>query len=169
MIWLLANNTSVTANLRREASAAGIDAERLEFAPRVDHGRHMARHALADLALDTFPYGAHTTASDAIRVGVPLITRSGRSFQSRVARSVLAAAGLQQLAVDTPEAYEALALLLARDPARLADVRAAVARAASSPLFDAGRFARNLEAGYEAMRERWRSGLAPDTVFVRGQ
>jgi predicted O-linked N-acetylglucosamine transferase (SPINDLY family) len=166
VLWLLANNETVIANLRASAAVAGIQPERLIFAPRMPHAEHIARQALADLMLDTFPYGAHTTASDAIRMGVPLITRSGKSFQSRVARSVLRAAGLEQYAVDTTEDYEALALKLAHDPAALAKAKQATVNARSSALFDTSRYVRHLEAAYLAMAERAAAGLAPSRIEI---
>jgi predicted O-linked N-acetylglucosamine transferase (SPINDLY family) len=166
VLWLLANNAGVVDNLRREAGAAGIDPQRLIFALRVSHAEHIARHALADLMLDTFPYGAHTTASDALWMGVPLVTRSGQAFQTRVARSVLRAAGLERFAVETVEEYEALALALANQPDALRDARVAVAQARQSALFDSQRFVRNLEAGYLAMVARAAAGLAPDRIEV---
>lgn len=167
VLWLLANTPGVADNLRQEALTAGVNPQRLIFAPRTDHANHIARHALADLAIDTFPYGAHTTASDALRVGVPLVTRYGRAFQSRVALSVLSAAGLGRFAVNTWEAYEAMALTLASDPKALADARQAVAAAAQSALFDSALFTRNLEAAYTAMSARADAGLSPGRIEIR--
>src|SRR6202012_4706799 len=101
-------------------AAAGIAPERLIFAPRLDVDLHLSRHRLADLFLDTLPYNAHTTASDALRLGVPLVTVTGRAFAGRVATSLLHAVGLPELAASSLEEYEQIALALARDPARLA-------------------------------------------------
>lgn len=147
VLWLYAANDYAAPNLRREATAAGIDPARLVFAPPVKLDAHLARHGCADLFLDTLPYGAHTTAMDALWAGVPIITLPGRSFASRVGASILHAAGLDDLIADTPDDYIALALALARDPARLAAIRERVAAIRETgPLFDAERFARDLEA-----------------------
>ncbi|HOY78556.1 MAG TPA: hypothetical protein PLN33_12160, partial [Hyphomonadaceae bacterium] len=115
----------------------------------------------------TFPYGAHTTTADALWVGLPLVTRSGESFYSRVARSLLKAANLEQYATDTPEAYEALALELATNPASLKAAREAFGQARKSPLFDTERFVANLEAAYTQMFERTQGGLQPESFTVR--
>jgi protein O-GlcNAc transferase len=167
VLWLLANNSNVIENLRTEAMDAGVNPQRLIFAPRINHAEHLARHVLADLALDTYPYGAHTTASDALWMGLPLVTRSGLAFQTRVARSVLLAAGLDRFAVETAEEYETLAQQLASQPAFMADARRDIAAARTSPLFDSNRFVRNLEAAYDAMLNRAASGLRPARIKVR--
>jgi len=163
VLWLLDSNESAARNLRREAAARGVAPERLVFAPRVPLAAHLARHRHADLVLDTLPYNAHTTASDALWAGVPLVTCPGATFASRVGASLLGAVGLPELVADDVAAYESLALALARDPARLAALRAQLAaNRATQPLFDTARFARDLEALYEAMIARQRSGLPPD-------
>ncbi len=152
VLWLLEGNASIRENLCRQAAARGVAAQRLIFAGRTTPQRHLARHQLADLFLDTLPYNAHTTASDAVWMGLPLITTPGRSFPARVAASILQAAGLPELIAADLAAYEALALKLAREPAALAAVRDKMA--ASRPrmvLFDTARFTRNLEAAYRAM------------------
>lgn len=152
VFWLLQGNTAVPDNLRREAAARGIDPARLIFAPRTVPEHHLARQQLADLFLDTLPYNAHTTASDALWAGVPLVTMPGRSFPARVAASILTAAGLSELIASGPATYETLALGLATDHARLAAIRAKLAAArTTTPLFDTVRFTRNLEAAYIAM------------------
>jgi predicted O-linked N-acetylglucosamine transferase (SPINDLY family) len=133
--------------------------ERLVFAPRVYLGEHLARQRNAGLFLDTFPYGAHTTASDALWSGVPVVTRAGRSFPSRVAGSLLHTIGLPELVTHDFAAYESLALALATDPERLAALRAQVARNRdTAPLFDGARFARNLEAAFHKMLEQAAAG-----------
>jgi predicted O-linked N-acetylglucosamine transferase (SPINDLY family) len=162
VLWLLADNARAMDNLRNAAAAHGIDPARLIFAPRIDLPRHLARHRLADLFLDTQPYNAHTTASDALWVGLPLVTRLGRTFAGRVAASLVTAAGLPELVTDTDEAYEALALALARDPARLKALRARLeAGRADSVLFDIERFRIGLETAYRRMVERARAGEPP--------
>ena len=125
---------------------------RLVFAGRTASEKHLARQKLADLFLDTLPYNAHTTASDALWVGLPVITTPGRSFPARVAASILKAAGLPELIAPDLEQYEALALKLAREPQALAAIRAKLlATRASMALFDTARFTRNLEAAYARM------------------
>ncbi|HVV26624.1 MAG TPA: tetratricopeptide repeat protein [Rhizomicrobium sp.] len=152
VLWLLEGNAAIRTNLRREAAARGVDPDRLVFAPRTTPEQHMARQQLADLFLDTLPYNAHTTASDALWAGLPVVTTPGRSFPARVAGSILNAAGLSDLIARDLEEYEALAFALARDPARLAAIRARIAETRSNmPLFDTERFTRNLETAYTAM------------------
>jgi predicted O-linked N-acetylglucosamine transferase (SPINDLY family) len=137
-------------NLRREARVRNIDPQRLIFAGRKPLAEHLGRLQLADLALDTFPYGSHTTGSDALWAGVPLITRPGNTFASRVAASLLTAAGLPELITDTWEAYFALALELANDATRRQDLCQRMAsQRLSSPLFDTRRFTTDLEQLYE--------------------
>jgi predicted O-linked N-acetylglucosamine transferase (SPINDLY family) len=156
VLWLRAGPEPQLDTLRREAAALGVDPSRLATAahsPSREH--HMARQRLADLFLDTFPYNAHATASDALSAGLPLVTLRGRTFASRVAASLLEAVGLPELAAGTLDDYEAVALLLAQDPLRLAEVRRRLEMAQSrAPLFDPERFARNLEAAYLQMVKR---------------
>ena len=162
VLWLLDSGAALQANLRREAVARGIAPARLVFAPRVPLPQHLARHAVADLFLDTLPYNAHTTASDALWAGLPVLTRPGEAFAGRVAASLLRAVGLAELVVETATEYEALALALARDPARLAALRQRLAlNRATAPLFDTDRFAQHLEAAFTAMVQRQRAGLPP--------
>ena len=156
VLWLLEDNAEAAANLRREAAAQGIGAERLVFAPRVTARAHMARHGHADLFLDTLPYNAHTTASDSMWAGVPLVTCLGESFAGRVGASIVTAMGVPELVTKSLADYEALALALALDPARLAALKQKMRDArASQPLFDTVRFTRNLEAAYRTMRDTW--------------
>jgi protein O-GlcNAc transferase len=166
VLWLLADNPGATANLRREAEARGIAPDRLVFAGRCGLPEHLARHKLADLFLDTFPYTAHTTASDALWMGLPLVTCTGRSFAARVAGSLLNAAGLPELVVGDLGAYEALALELAQSPARLGEIRAKLARAHdAAPLFDTDRLCRHIESAYLEMW-RIRSRGEPPHPFI---
>jgi predicted O-linked N-acetylglucosamine transferase (SPINDLY family) len=167
VLWLIGGNPAIRDNLRREAGQRGIDPDRLVFAEKMTLADHLARHALADLFLDTFNYNAHTTASDALWAGLPLLTRPGDSFASRVGASLLAAAGLPELITDSDDAYEKLALSLARDPARLADLRQRLqAGRLSCPLFDTRRFTRNLERAYRLAWERHRAGEPPGNIDV---
>jgi predicted O-linked N-acetylglucosamine transferase (SPINDLY family) len=162
VLWLLEGNRFAPANLRREAIARGVDPERLVFAPRRPLAEHLARHRAADLFLDCFPVNAHTTASDAIWAGCPMLTIVGETFVSRVAGSLLRAVGLPELITTNLADYEATALRLARDAGLLADLRARLAEGrASSPLFDARRFARNMERAYAKMWEIYASGEPP--------
>lgn len=168
VLWLLEGHAATRVNLCREAEARGVGAERLVFAGRVPRAEHLRRHVLADLFLDTLHYGAHTTASDALRTGLPVVTRIGETFASRVAASLVAAIGMPELVVSDLGAYEALAFALANDPVRLAALRQRIlANAPYSPVFDAPRFARDMEVLYVAMHERNNAGLAPEHLPVR--
>lgn len=165
VLWLFKANPWAEENLRREAVARGIAPERLVFAPWAAHGEHLARLRAADLFLDTFAYNAHTTASDALWAGLPVVTMPGRSFAARVAASLVTAVGLPELAVPDEAAYEALALSLAQDPARLADLRARLAAGrGSQPLFDSARHTRAIEAAYAAIHARRMAGLPPADI-----
>lgn len=165
-LWLLDGPAEARGNLRRGLAEAGLDPRRLVFAPRLDQARHLARHRLADLFLDTLPYGAHTTASDALWAGLPLVTCRGRSFAGRVAASLLEAFGLPELITTGLDDYQALALALARDPARLAALRRAIAeRRGSAALFDCRRFTRHYEEALLTCWQRWLEG-APPTGFA---
>jgi len=146
VLWLRQSGSGADANLVAAAAAQGIDPARILFAPHVDADLHLARHACADLFLDTLPYNAHATAADALFAGLPVLTQRGTCFAGRVGASLLTAAGLPELITETAADYEALALALARDPARLAALRAKLAAARhTAPLFDTPRFARDLE------------------------
>ena len=167
VLWLLEGNAAAPDNLRRVAGAHGIAPERLLFAPVVKHAEHLARQRLADLFLDTLPVNAHTTASDALGVGLPVVTCAGKAFAGRVAASVLRAAGLPELVTSGLAEYEALALRLARQPKELAAIRAKLVRESDSfPLFDTDRFRRHLESAYVTMRERSRRGEPPAAFDV---
>jgi protein O-GlcNAc transferase len=153
VLWLLETTAEATANLRREAQAAGIAPERLIFAPRVSVGAHVARHAAADLFLDTYPYGAHTTANDALLAGLPLITCVGETLVSRIAGSQLAAIGLPELITTNLADYETLARTLAREPALLKGYRDRLAaNRRTHPLFDMDRYASDFAT---AMTQIW--------------
>jgi protein O-GlcNAc transferase len=159
VLWLKKPNDVAITNLRREVEVRGVDPSRLAFAADVPADEHLARHALADLFLDTLPYNAHATAADALWAGLPVVTCMGQTFAGRVAASQLQAAGLAELIADNMEDYEALALRLARDPASLASYRTRLVHARkSAPLFDTNRFRRNIEAAYSQMHEIAQSG-----------
>jgi predicted O-linked N-acetylglucosamine transferase (SPINDLY family) len=162
VLWLLAGNEHAVGNLRRSAQARGIAPERLVFAPRMKLERHLARQSLADLFLDTLPINAHTTGSDALWAGVPLLTCLGAGFAGRVAGSLLNAVGLPELITETPDAYEALALELARNGGRLAATRAKLARTRKThPLFDTERLRRHIESAFRTMFLRCQRGEQP--------
>jgi len=167
VLWLLEDNAGASNNLRREAAARGIAVERLVFAPRVKPAEHLARHRAADLFLDTLPYGAHTTASDALWTGLPVLTCRGSTFAGRVGASLLLAAGLPDLVTDSPDAYEALALKLARDRNAIGALKETLARNRDTcAVFDTARFTRHFEVALTTMREHQRSGKAPTPFAV---
>jgi predicted O-linked N-acetylglucosamine transferase (SPINDLY family) len=166
-LWLLKDNDAARRNLQAAAQASGIDPARLVFAPRLAHAEHLARHRLADLFLDTLPYNAHTTASDALWAGLPVLTCAGSAFAGRVAGSLLGAVGLGDLVTHDAQDYEAMALRLAREPRLLAALRAKLAHnRMRTPLFDTDRFRRHLESAYRTMSETWQRGEAPRTFAV---
>ncbi|MBX9709402.1 MAG: tetratricopeptide repeat protein [Xanthobacteraceae bacterium] len=169
VLWLSSLNGTAQANLRHEAEARGVSPDRLIFAQRMDKPEdHLARHRLADLFLDTIYYNAHTTASDALWAGLPLITCIGSTFAGRVAASLLNTAGLPELVTTSLEDYEALALKLAGDPALLASIKAKLAanNRPASPLFNTARYTRHLEAAYTTMWRRAQNGEAPTSFTV---
>jgi protein O-GlcNAc transferase len=144
-----------------------VEPDRLIFAPRASNPEHLARHRLADLFLDTLPYNAHTTASDALWMGVPVVSCRGEAFASRVAASLLEAAGLPELVTGSLHDYEALALQLATDRTRLQGLRRKLDAARSTaPLFDTARLRRHIEAAYATMWDAWRRGEAPRSFTV---
>ena len=167
LLWLLDDNATAQRNLKARALARGVDPARLIFAPRISSAAHLARHRLADLFLDTLPYNAHTTASDALWAGLPVLTCLGRQFDGRVAASLLEIMALPELVTCSLEEYETLALALARDPARLADLRARCAEnRRTSPLYDTDGFRRHIEAAFLRMMEISRQGRQPESFTV---
>ncbi len=167
VLWLLAGLPEATGNLRGEARARGIDTDRLIFAERAPLANHLARHRAADLFLDTFPYNAHTTASDALWAGLPLLTRAGESFAARVGASLLRAVGLPELITTTVEDYAAQAIALATRPGEIERLRQKLARnRISAPLFNTPRYARHIEAAYGEMYTRYRQGLPAGHIDV---
>lgn len=169
VLWLLKSNDEAQRALGAEAARRGVDPQRIVWAARMPLTDHLARHRHADLFLDTFHYNAHTTCSDALWGGVPVLTLAGATFPSRVGASLLAAIGLPELVTRGVAAYEGLALELATSPARLAALRERLQhQRTNSPLFDSERFARRLESAFDAMWQRHRQGLAPDHIRVAG-
>ncbi|MFN3656090.1 MAG: tetratricopeptide repeat protein [Pseudolabrys sp.] len=168
VLWLSSADQTAVANLRKEAEKRGVDPGRLVFAKRVpDNEDHLARQRLADLFLDTLPYNAHTTASDALWAGLPVLTCPGESFAARVAASLVTAVGLPELVAPTRPAYEALAVELATQPDKLAALRRRLAdNRLTAPLFDTARFTRAIEAGYLTAHERAQKGQPPDHISV---
>jgi protein O-GlcNAc transferase len=161
VLWLLSrgDDDPAPANLRREAESRGVAPSRLVFASRCPNPEHLARYRHADLFLDTWPYNAHTTASDALWAGCPVLTHLGSTFAGRVAASLVTAAGLPELVQPSVEAYVAQAIALARDPSALARLRAHLeGPGRTSPLFDTERTTRALEAAYETMVAQFRNG-----------
>ncbi len=163
VLWLLDYAPETNDRLREEAHARGIDGSRLIFAPKLPNPRHLARYPLADLFLDSTPYGAHTTASDALWMGVPVLTWSGRCFSSRVCGSLLTAAGLPDLVTDTPEEFVERAILLAgQGRGELEVIRARLlANRDTCALFDVAKLSRSLEVLYRKMRDDYLSGNLP--------
>jgi protein O-GlcNAc transferase len=167
VLWLLASNDAAVANLRKEAAARGVDPDRLVFGPRLELSMHLARHRAADLFLDTLPYNAHTTASDALWAGLPVLTCMGTTFAGRVAASLLHAIGLPELVTHSLEEYEALAVKLASDPAMLRSIKQKLEQnRLTQPLFDTDRFRRHIEAAYTTMWEIWQRGEKPKSFTV---
>jgi predicted O-linked N-acetylglucosamine transferase (SPINDLY family) len=168
VLWLLEGHPLSAANLREEAQRRGTDPDRLVFGGRMAPAEHIARHRCADLFLDTLPYNAHTTASDALWTGLPVVTCTGKSFASRVGASLLDAAGMDELITDNLGDYEALALELAANPERLSAVRARLAQQRMScALFDTERFRRHVEAAYTEMWQRQQRGEAPADIRIQ--
>jgi predicted O-linked N-acetylglucosamine transferase (SPINDLY family) len=162
VLWLLQGHPQAQANLQAAARSAGIDPCRLVFAPQLPQAAHLARLPQADFMLDTWPCNAHTTASDALWMGVPVWTLVGRSFAARVAASLLQAAGLPEWMCSTQADYVQGAIDLALCPPRVQTARLRLAQTRwQSPLFDTVRYTRSLEAAFKAMAERQRAGLAP--------
>ncbi|WP_395699051.1 tetratricopeptide repeat protein [Aquabacterium sp.] len=161
VLWLLADNDTARENMLREADAAGVARERLIFAPRVSPAEYLARFQLADLVLDTFPYNAGTTASDALWMGTPILTMSGRSYISRMAGSLLTAVGLPDLVTDNLADYRKLAIAIGRQPARAASYKRYLAeQGRSSPLFDLPQLVRDIETEFERLALQARAARA---------
>jgi len=170
VLWLFQANDTAVGRLKSEAARRGIEPGRLVFAPRRDLADHLARHDCADLFLDTLPYNAHTTASDALWAGLPVLTCAGQTFAGRVAASLLSAVGLPELITTSLAEYEALALALARDPLRLGGLRRSLRQnRATAPLFDSAGLTRDLEWAYGRMWRTWCDGRPPEGFTVAGK
>jgi predicted O-linked N-acetylglucosamine transferase (SPINDLY family) len=168
ILWISENNESFRANIIIEFDKQGISSNRIIFAQRVAlMADHLSRYAMADLFLDTHPYNAHTTALDSLKAGVPVLTLKGQSFASRVAASLLNAIGLPELITSTQEEYEVLAIELATNPHKLADIKLKLAKnRLTTPLFDTPLFTKNLEVAYSKMYERYQDDLQPDHITI---
>ena len=167
VLWLFQDNPTAAKNLRKEAEIRGIDPARLVFAPTMKLEEHLARHRVADLFIDTLPYNAHTTASDALWAGLPVLTQIGHSFAARVAASLLNAMDLPELITKTQEEYESTAVDLANNPLRLAEIKKKLElKRVTSPLFNGQLFARHIEAAYVEIHRRQLNGDKPEYINV---
>lgn len=167
VLWLLEDSAAASNNLRKAAERAGVDPARLVFAGRVSSADNLGRQRLADLFIDTWPCNAHTTASDALWAGLPVLTYAGESFPSRVAASLLNAVRLPELVTSSLTQYEALAIALASDRGRLADIRRRLmANRLTTPLFDTALYTQRIESAYQEIYRRYQEGLAPDHIRI---
>ena len=170
VLWLRESNRSAANNLKKEATKSGINEDRLIFAKQLPVAEHFSRFQLADLFLDTLPYNAHTTTSDALRMELPVLTCMGNSFASRVAASLLNAVNLPELITTTQEQYESLAIELATNPEKLKIIKdKLVNNLPTAPLYDTPLFTRHLESAYLTMYDRYQHGLDPDHIYVEYQ
>lgn len=167
VLWLLEDNPMAAANLHKEAQLRGVEPNRLVFAKRMNLPEHLARHKAADLFLDTLYYNAHTTASDALWVGLPVLTCLGESFASRVAGSLLNAIGLPELITTTQNGYETLAIELATHPDKLKAIKdKLINNRLTTPLFDTPSFVKHIESAYKKMYERYQVDLIADHIYI---
>jgi predicted O-linked N-acetylglucosamine transferase (SPINDLY family) len=167
VLWLFEANAKMRENLRAEAERRGVAADRLVFAKHANLEDHLARYQLADLVLDTLPYGAHTTASDALWAGTPIVACRGTAFAGRVSASLLRAIELPELITGSLYEYEALALKLAQDRTLLSEVKGKLAsKRKTAPLFDTDLFCRHVEAAFTQMWERYQRGKRPESFSV---
>jgi predicted O-linked N-acetylglucosamine transferase (SPINDLY family) len=167
-LWLRGGNQAAQENLIKEASKRGITADHLIFAARIDdHSEYLASYTLADMFLDTYPYNAHTTASDALWAGLPVLTLMGESFAARVAASLLNAIDLPELITHSQAEYESLAVELATHPEKLLQIKRKLQdNRLTKPLFDTPRYTKNIEAAYTQMYGRYQAGLPPDHLYI---
>jgi len=167
VLLIYADSKSAKENLTKEISLRGIDSKRLIFGERLARPEYLARYRVADLFLDTLPYNAGTTASDALRMGLPLLTLKGSSYQSRMAASIVNAVNLPELITTSQQEYESLAMELATEPEKLKVIKdKLIANLSTAPLYDTPLFTRNLESAYSMMYDRYQKGLEPDHIYV---
>ena len=167
VLIIYANNDVSKANLTKEITQREVDADRLIFAESIPRDQYLARYRVADLFLDTHPYNAGTTASDALKMGLPMVTYLGQSYQARMGASIVNALNLPELITNTPEEYESLAIELATNPDKLKAIKDKLAsNLSTAPLFDTKLFTKNIEAAYTTIFERHHQGLGPDHIYV---
>ena len=170
VLWLLEDSPVARLNLLKEAEARGLNRDRLVFAKRMNLTEHLARHKVADLFLDTLPYNAHTTASDALWAGLPVLTCKGESFASRVAASLLNAIELPELITTTQEQYETTAIDLANNPEKLKAIKHKLeSNRSTTALFDTPLFNKHIQAAYRQMYERYQADLPPNNIYIENQ
>ena len=170
VLWLLKSNKWVEHNLQAEAEIRKVSGDRLVFAERLPQAEHLGRHKLADLFLDTFNYNAHTTASDALWAGLPVVTKLGKGFAARVAGSLLSAINMPELITETEQEYESLILDLATNPERLGAIKLKLAaNRLSKPLFNTELFTKHLEDGYQRAYQQYFDGKEPEAIYVPEQ
>jgi len=167
VLWLLEDNLFAPVNLKKQAQSRGISPSRLVFAKRIDTAEHLARQKVADLFLDTLPYNAHTTASDALWSGLPVLTCKGSSFAGRVAASLLLALDVRELITETQEEYEATAIDLAKNPYKLKFIKdKLIINKSTKPLFNTSRFRHHIESAYLQMYERFQNNLPLNHIYI---
>jgi len=167
VLWILSEDINISKNLKNETTKRGIDFNRIVFAERIKMNEHLARQKVADLFIDTFPYTGHTTASDALWVGLPVLTRIGKSFASRVSASLLNAIDLSELVTSSEKEYEDLAVEIAKNPTKLKEIKNKLKNNRSSkPLFNTQIFTRNIEKAYSLMYERYLKNLPLDNIEI---
>jgi predicted O-linked N-acetylglucosamine transferase (SPINDLY family) len=167
VLWLLVDNSPARENLIKEAAARGINQSRIIFADRLQHAEHLARHQLADLFLDTLPYNAHTTSSDSLWCGLPVLTLIGKTFPGRVTASLLYAVGLEELITYTTEEYENVAVELASNPSKIELIKTKLIKNIPiKPLFDSNLYTNNLEAAYMKIYQYHQADLPPNHISI---
>ena len=166
-LWILSEDINISKNLKNEARLRGIDFNRIVFAERIKMNEHLARQKVADLFIDTFPYTGHTTASDALWVGLPVLTRIGKSFASRVSASLLNAIDLSELVTNSEKEYEDLAIELATNSPKLKELKNKLKNNKNTKLlFNTQVFARNIEKAYLLMYERYLKKLPIKNIEI---
>jgi predicted O-linked N-acetylglucosamine transferase (SPINDLY family) len=167
VLFLYEDNAITRENLKKEAAVRGVSCNKLVFGGRLDRAEYLARYQVADLFLDTTPYNAGTTASDALWAGLPIITMTGESFPSRMAESILNTISLLELVTTSPKEYEELAIDLAQNPEKLKVIRAKLAiKRLTAPLFDAPMFTKNIESAYQKIYQRYLTGSLPEHIYI---
>ena len=168
VLWLIKDNDVAVYNLKKEAEKRGVKSDRIIFAKHMPISEHLARHKIADLFVDTFPYTAHTTCSDALWSGLPVITRTGQSFASRVAGSLLNAVNLKELITKTEKEYEDLILELAKNPKKLKEIKNKLKKnRLKEPLFNSKLYTKKIESAYKKIYERYNSNLSLKNIEIK--